>query len=239
MTIFRQRAIIQGVIDSEDAIGDYIGADAGQLIFYGKLVNPFTNELSFKAYGYASSITIKDIENVNLTDIDFTIIGTFDGILISETIAGPDGGGAVHTKNLFHVVNKIILSNRIDSRFQIGSNWNVMVNLNYNQTELNGNIDHHILVQSARTPKDWTDQNLLIYRNFTGRNIYNTDELGYTNINGLVDFNLGDGAEAVYLNCGFTTEFKNTVVPTMVVFLNGVIDSETLVDIVQISTRGK
>ena len=239
MTIFRQRAIIKGVDDSKDAIGNYLGASVGELTFNGPLVNPFTNELSFKAYGYASSITIRTTEEDNLTGIHFTITGTFDGVLISETIAGPNVDGLVHTKNLFHVVSKIIISGRIDSQFQIGSNWNVMVNLNYNQMERNGNIDHNILVQSVGTTTDWIDKNLLIYRNFTGRNIYNTDELGYTNINGLVDFNLGDGAEAVYLNCGFTTEFKNTVVPTMVVFLNGVIDSETLVDIVQISSRGK
>jgi hypothetical protein len=65
---------------------------AGPVILNGTLVNPITGKVKFTDYGYSKNVIIGS--TVDLSAIQFTVVGTQNGTFVSEIIDGPASSSA-------------------------------------------------------------------------------------------------------------------------------------------------
>lgn len=163
MTIFKKSAFIPTVAASVGSIGKYTSAaSAGPLVLNGTLVNA-TGEVSFVQNGYSSSVSITC--GFNISVLNFTIIGTFAGMLISEVITAPNAN-TVTTNNLFDSVTSIIISGVTIRAFTIDSNVNTAVILNNNflsSSNKTSNSIYSILLNSRTAAGNWAAGSAVIY----------------------------------------------------------------------------
>ena len=128
MAILRNSATIP--IYSNNNIGAYANAPLGKLALNGNIVNSSSGTVSFRDKNYYSSISITSVANIS--NSNFTIVGTSNGALITETIAGPNSN-TVLTNTLFDTIISITVSNnQVLSAFNIGSNSDVAFLAIYN-----------------------------------------------------------------------------------------------------------
>ncbi|CAB4124204.1 hypothetical protein UFOVP51_71 [uncultured Caudovirales phage] len=63
-------------------------AGAGNLVLNGNLANSTNSQVNFLSKGYSRSISLTSVNN--LSAINFTILGSQNGVLLSETLTGPN-----------------------------------------------------------------------------------------------------------------------------------------------------
>lgn len=128
MALIRNSSTIP--VYSNNSIGNYANAPLGNLVLNGTIVDSMTGKVSFIDKNYYSTISITS--TFNISNSNFTIIGTSNGCLITETIAGPNNN-TVFSNTLFDSVSFITISNNvINNAFSIGSNGDVGFLANYN-----------------------------------------------------------------------------------------------------------
>lgn len=79
----------------------------GDLILNGTYSNPVIGNVNLIQRGFVSQLTITSTED--LTGVDFEIFGSQNGVLIIESIIGPNAG-MVTTVNYYDVVTKIVIN---------------------------------------------------------------------------------------------------------------------------------
>lgn len=126
MSIFRQSANVPAA--AADSIINEVAVVAGELL---------AAPISFIDNGYASSISITSLANISA--IDFTITGTFNGNNIVEVLVGANAN-TVSSLNLFDTISSIEASGNLAEAYSIGSNNNIAVILNLTYPEAITNI---------------------------------------------------------------------------------------------------
>lgn len=162
MTIFRQAVNVPTVASSVANIGTFgIGA-VGRLVLNGSQAN-ITGQVSFINNGYASGLSFTSAGNISAAS--FTIVGTYNGTIITETIAGPNVN-TVYTNNLFHTIISVNISIAATAAFIIGSNYNVAVVLqdgNSRMGDSHSNYTYSVLLNSLTAAGQGWAANATIY----------------------------------------------------------------------------
>jgi hypothetical protein len=162
MTIFRQAVNVPTVASSVANIGTFgIGA-VGRLVLNGSQAN-ITGQVSFINNGYASGLSFTSAGNILAAS--FTIVGTYNGTIITETIAGPNAN-TVYTNNLFHTIISVNISIAATAAFTIGSNYNVAVVLtdgNSRMGDSHSNYTYSVLLNSLTAAGAWAAGGAIIY----------------------------------------------------------------------------
>lgn len=162
MTIFRQAVNVPTVASSVANIGTFgIGA-VGRLVLNGSQAN-ITGQVSFINNGYASGISFASLGNISAAS--FTIVGTYNGTIITETIVGPNAN-TVYTNNLFHTIISVNISIAAVAAFTIGSNYNVAVVLtdgNSRMGDSHSNYTYSVLLNSLTAAGAWAAGGAIIY----------------------------------------------------------------------------
>jgi len=162
MAIFKQSANIPTVASSVANIGSYpLGTFPKRLILNGSAVT--NNQVLFASY--ASGISIACLGN--LSGFSFTILGTFNDTIVTETIVGPNAN-SVYTNNLFHTINSITLTNPLGNiptalAFTIGSNYSIAVMLPDNGRINYSNYNYSVLLNSIAAAGAWGAGEAIIY----------------------------------------------------------------------------
>lgn len=163
MTIFRQAVNIPTVASSAANIGTYANVAAAQkLILNGSLVS-VTGQVSFINMGYASGLSITS--GSNISGVTFTIVGTYNGLIIQESLVGPNAN-TVYTNNLFHTIISISVNGVVANAFTIGSNYNIAIVLtdgNSRMGESHPNYTYSILLNSITAGGQWAAGSAIIY----------------------------------------------------------------------------
>ena len=163
MSIFRQAVNIPTVASSVANIATYANvAAAGQLTLNGSLVG-ITGQVSFINMGYASGLSITS--GANISAATFTIVGTYNGLIIQESLVGPNNN-TVYTNNLFHTIVSISVNGAIANAFTIGSNYNIAVVLpdgNSKAGFTHPNYNYSILLNSLTAGGQWAAGGAIIY----------------------------------------------------------------------------
>ena len=143
------------------------GIPAGQSIMNGTAVSSVTNQVSFITSGYASGLSFTS--TADLSSYVFTIVGTYNGNTITESVVGPKNN-TVASNNLFHTVVSIILNvslpATIVNAFSIGSNYNVAVVLldrNSSSTVTHPNYTYSVILNSLTATGQLAAGNAIIY----------------------------------------------------------------------------
>jgi hypothetical protein len=166
MSIFRQAVNIPTVASSSANIGTFPGATAGELTLNGSLVG-VNGQVSFVNMGYASSITISKGAGLSLATLTFTVVGTYNQVIVTENINGPAANASVNTDNLFHTIISISISASTLQTFNIGSNYNIAVVLpdgNSKAGLTHPNYTYSVLLNSLTAAAgQWAAGNAIIY----------------------------------------------------------------------------
>lgn len=101
-------------ICQEQSVGE-----AAPLVLNGNLVDSITNQVSFISRGYARSISITSANN--LSGVDFTVLGTQNGITIEEVLTGPNNS-TVYSDSVFDVITSVT-TNDAANDVSVGSGW--------------------------------------------------------------------------------------------------------------------
>lgn len=154
MTISRQAVNVP--ILSSNNIGSFPSGTQGRLILNGQVF--------FIASGYASGLSITTLGN-SIANASFTIVGTYNGTIITEVIAGPSTiANASYTNNLFHTIISIDISIPATSGFTIGSNYNVAVVLQDNANRISEfKPNYSVLFNSISASGPWAAGGAIIY----------------------------------------------------------------------------
>jgi hypothetical protein len=163
MTIFRQAVNIPTVASSVANIGTFAIGALGKLVLNGPIASGVTGQVSFINSGYASSLSFTSAGNISTAN--FTIVGTYNGTIITETIAGPNAN-AVYTNNLFHTIISINISIAAVAAFTIGSNYNVAVVLHDGNSKISNfqsNYTYNVLLNSISAAGQWAAGGAIIY----------------------------------------------------------------------------
>jgi hypothetical protein len=169
MTIFRQAVNIPTVASSIANIGSYnalippVPGASIKLTLNGPIVG-ITGQVSFISEGYASGLSFSSALNVSIST--FTIIGTYNGLIIQESLVGPNNS-TVYTNNLFHTILSISATGAgVANAFTIGSNYNVAIVLpsgNSNTGLTHPNYTYSVLLNSRTAGGNWAANNAMIY----------------------------------------------------------------------------
>ena len=169
MTIFRQAVNIPTVASSIANIGTYNGlippAPGGsiKLTLNGLLVG-VTGQVSFINSGYASGLSFTSV--LNRATSTFTIVGTYNEKIITETIVGPNNN-TVYSNNLFHTIVSIsAIGTGVANAFTIGSNYNVAIVLtdgNSKMGDSHSNYNYSVLLNSLTAAGAWAAGGAIIY----------------------------------------------------------------------------
>lgn len=169
MTIFRQAVNIPTVASSVANIGTYnalippVPGASIKLTLNGSLVGT-TGQVSFISSGYASGVSFTS--GLNVSTSTFTIVGTYNGLIIQESLVGPNAG-TVYTNNLFHTIISISANGAgVANAFTIGSNYNVAVVLpdgNSRMGQSHPNYTYSILLNSITAGGQWAAGSAIIY----------------------------------------------------------------------------
>lgn len=92
---------------------------AGNLVLNGNLANPITNQVSFIAKGYSRSVSITSGDDLSART--FTVNGIQNGIIITETITGPNNT-TVYGVEVYDVITSISVDD-VATAVSIGSGW--------------------------------------------------------------------------------------------------------------------
>ena len=163
MTIFRQSVFIPTVVSSAANIATFANAAAGKLTLNGSIVSSVTGQVSFINSGYASGLSFTS--GANISAASFTIVGICNGLIITETIAGPNIN-TVYTNNLFHTIISISVNAVIANAFTIGSNYNIAVVLTDGNSKMgksHSNYNYNILLNSITAGGQWAAGSAMIY----------------------------------------------------------------------------
>lgn len=163
MTIFRQAVNIPTVASSVANIGTYANVAAAQKLILNGLLVGVTGQVSFINMGYASGLSITS--GANISGVTFTIVGTYNGLIIQESMAGPNTN-TVYTNNLFHTIISISVNGAVANAFTIGSNYNVAVVLpdgNSRMGQSHPNYTYSILLNSITAGGQWAAGSAIIY----------------------------------------------------------------------------
>jgi hypothetical protein len=164
MSIFRQAVNIPTAASSVTSIAGYPnGAAAGQLTLNGSLVG-ITGQVSFINMGYASGLSF--ISGDDISNVTFTIVGTYNGLIIQEILAGPTGGNVGYTDHLFHTIVSISIDQSINTTLDIGSNYNIAVVLpdgNSKAGFTHPNYTYSVLLNSIAATGNWVAGTAIIY----------------------------------------------------------------------------
>lgn len=169
MTIFRQAVNIPTVVSSVANIGTYnalippFPGTSIKLTLNGSLVG-ITGQVSFISSGYASGLSFTS--GLNVSTSTFTIVGTYNGLIIQESLVGPNAN-TVYTNNLFHTIISISATGAgVANAFTIGSNYNVAVVLtdgNSRMGDSHPNYTYSILLNSITAGAQWAAGSAIIY----------------------------------------------------------------------------
>jgi hypothetical protein len=169
MSIFRQAVNIPTVASSSANIGTYNGlipptpGNSINLTLNGSLVG-INGQVSFISNGYASGLSFTS--GLNVSTSTFTIVGTYNGLIIQESLAGPNNN-TVYTNNLFHTIISISATGGgVANAFTIGSNYNIAVVLpdgNSKSGLTHPNYNYSILLNSLTAAGQWAAGNAIIY----------------------------------------------------------------------------
>ncbi len=99
---------------------------AQNLVFNGNL-SPSNNSssVSFSNFGYSRQLSITSADDLSLAT--FTVIGTQNGVLISETITGPNAT-SVYSVKIYDIINSIAVD-RVVTNVQVGTGYLGFFNL--------------------------------------------------------------------------------------------------------------
>jgi len=169
MSIFRQAVNIPTVASSTANIGTYNGlipptpGNSINLTLNGSLVG-INGQVSFISNGYASGLSFTS--GLNVSASTFTIVGTYNGLIIQESLAGPNNN-TVYTNNLFHTIISISATGGgVANAFTIGSNYNIAVVLpdgNSKAGLTHPNYTYSVLLNSLTAAGQWAAGNAIIY----------------------------------------------------------------------------
>lgn len=169
MSIFRQAVNIPTIASSTANIGTYNGlipptpGNSINLTLNGSLVG-INGQVSFISNGYASGLSFTS--GLNVSTSTFTIVGTYNGLIIQESLTGPNNN-TVYTNNLFHTIISISATGGgVANAFTIGSNYNIAVVLpdgNSKSGLTHPNYNYSILLNSITAAGQWAAGNAIIY----------------------------------------------------------------------------
>ncbi len=238
MSVFRKNANVPARV-----LNNII--NAGAVVAGELLVAP----VSFITNGYSSSISITSAADISA--INFTITGTFNGNNIVEILAGANAN-TVSSVNVFDNITSIVSSGAAAQAYSIGSNNNIAVLLNITypgnlNNILNISNDRNIyannmnninsMITSRTAAGAWAGPNVIMYGLSNSSNIaaLTVANLTYaTRPNNFYAINdPAAGVTQAQLNRGFIT---NTVYPftsIIVCFLNSVNTTPSFVEITQ------
>ena len=139
MTVFKKSISIPTTASTAASIGNFpngFGNPTPKLLLNGPLVLP-NGQVSFISMGYSSNVSITSARNIS--NYSFIITGFSNGVLISETIVGPNAN-TVYTNTLFDIVTNISPTNYPDpNAFTVGSGSSIAIVLqNANNLADNG-----------------------------------------------------------------------------------------------------
>lgn len=231
MSVFKQSVIVPVV--SADNIGTYPEVVTGNLILNGpKVIDGY---VSFIREGYSSSISFTSAADISAAS--FTVVGLNNGIVISETLTGPNAN-TVDTDNLFQTIISISASADVAEAYTIGSNFNIaIVYGSYNTRSIsNINLNYNTLINSITAANDWAAGTLIVYgvmdnlpSFFTATNLtYATRENNYfalTNVDAVTT--------QANLNSGFITQTTYPFIGIVVTILAGANTTPAFVEIAQ------
>jgi hypothetical protein len=80
---------------------------AANLTFNGNLVDRVLNQVSFISKGYSRSISLTSANN--LSGVNFTIVGTQNGVLLTEVLVGPNNN-TVYSVQVYDIITSIAVS---------------------------------------------------------------------------------------------------------------------------------
>lgn len=163
MTIFRQAVNIPTVASSVANIGTFAIGAIGRLVLNGPIASGITGQVSFINGGYASGISFASLGNISAAS--FTIVGMYNGTIITETIVGPNVN-TVYTNNLFHTIISVNITIAAVAAFTIGSNYNVAVVLqdgNSRMGDSHSNYTYSVLLNSLAAIGAWAAGGAIIY----------------------------------------------------------------------------
>lgn len=238
MSVFRQSANVPAVVVNN--IIDAAAVVAGEL-----LLAP----VSFIDNGYASSISITSAADISA--INFTITGTFNGNNIVEVLAGANTN-TVSSLNLFDTISSIVSSGVLAQGYSIGSNNNIAVIMNLTYPDAITNIlnisntkdtntinmtNINSMITSRAAAGAWNAPNVLVYGLSGSNTLTALTVANLTNVTRPDNFYaINDPAANItqaQLNRGFVT---NTVYPfssIIVCFLDSVNTTASFVEINQ------
>jgi hypothetical protein len=119
------------------------------IVLNGSMVSSATGQVSFIDSKYASGLSFTS--DVDMSAATFTIVGSYNGLLITESVKGPNVN-TVHTNNLFHTIISISININwgvAAGTFTIGSNYNIAIvaeNLNGTRNYICSPYTYNILI---------------------------------------------------------------------------------------------
>jgi len=94
-------------------------AGAANLVLNGNLVDKTTNTLNFLKYGYSRQVSLTSANNLSARQ--FTITGIQNGVILNETIGGPNNN-TVYSTNVFDTITAISVNGAVNG-ISIGTGW--------------------------------------------------------------------------------------------------------------------
>ena len=139
MTVFKKSVNIPPTASTEASIGNFPNGfpnPTPKLLLNGPLVLP-NGQVSFISMGYSSTVSINSTRN--MSTYRFTVAGFSNGVLINETIVGPNAN-TVYTNTLFDSIISISPSSYPAAQsFTVGSGSSIAIVLqNANNLADNG-----------------------------------------------------------------------------------------------------
>jgi hypothetical protein len=128
------------VANTSDVCALQTTAGAANLILNGNLANPISNQVSFISNGYSRSVSLTS--TVNLSGVNFTIIGTQNGVSVSQTVAGPNNNTiyANPTTVVYDTITSISVSGAVATGVSIGTGYTgffPLININLERDVIN------------------------------------------------------------------------------------------------------
>src|SRR5271155_6191383 len=98
-------------------------AGAANLVLNGNLANPNSDQVSFISRGYSRSVSLTSTGN--LSGVNFTIVGTQNGVPVSQTLSGPNNNTiyANPTTITYDVITSITVNGAVATAVSIGTGY--------------------------------------------------------------------------------------------------------------------
>ena len=237
MSIFRQSATIPTALSSVANITTgTLPVIGNKIVLNGLMASSLTGQVSFINSGYASGISISSTANISTAT--FTIVGTYNGATITETVTGPNAT-TVYTNNLFHTIISINATGPGVGAFTIGSNYNVAVMLigdNPVAAKLPKTNGYNILLNSRTATGNWVAGTAVVY-GLTGQLSVSLQASALVNTTTYSNYFALFGATAIttvaQLNTGVITQTTYPFAAVIVYLAAGINTTPVFVEITQ------